>query len=154
MDDLMKKISYLKGYADGVNLENEGNSGKVMIKIIEALDELADTVEQLRLQIDEVDTRLEDTEDIVDILSDEIIDEDEDYDDENDDFDTFDDFEDDDDDDDDSDFFEIECPSCHEDVMIDFDTIDESNTIICPNCKESIELEFDCDCDEDDCDCE
>jgi len=152
MDDLMKKISYLKGYADGVNIESEGNSGKIMVKIIEALDELADTVEQLSLQLDEVDTRLEDTEDIVDILSEEIIDEDDDYDDEDDDFEVFDEF--DDEDDDESDFFEIECPNCHEDVMIDFDTIDECNTIVCPNCKESIELEFECDCDEDDCDCE
>ena len=52
-----------------------------------------------------------------------------------------------------NDYFEIQCPNCGEDVMIDFDMIDDDNAIVCPNCHEEIELEFDCDCDDDDCDC-
>ena len=60
----------------------------------------------------------------------------------------------DDDDLDDMDFFEIECPNCKEDVMIDFDALDEDKGIICPNCNQEIQLEFECDCDsDDDCDC-
>ena len=55
---------------------------------------------------------------------------------------------------DESEFFEIQCPNCGEDVMIDFDTIDEENGIVCPHCHEEIILEFDCDCDCDDCDCD
>ena len=63
------------------------------------------------------------------------------------------------DEDDDMGFFEIQCPSCNEDVMIDFDTLDDEAPIICPNCGEEIELEFDCDCGDDcccgdDCDCD
>ena len=52
-----------------------------------------------------------------------------------------------------NDYFEIQCPNCGEDVMIDFDMIDDDNAIVCPNCHEEIELEFDCNCDDDDCDC-
>ena len=40
------------------------------------------------------------------------------------------------------DYFEIECPNCGEDVMIDFDMIDDDSEIVCPNCHEEIELEF------------
>ena len=64
-----------------------------------------------------------------------------------------DDYDDDDYDSDGNDYFEIQCPNCGEDVMIDFDMIDDDNAIVCPNCHEEIELEFDCDCDDDDCDC-
>ena len=48
-------------------------------------------------------------------------------------------------------FFEIQCPNCNEDVMVDFEGLDDDAPIICPNCREEIELEFDCDCDCDDC---
>ena len=69
------------------------------------------------------------------------------------DYDDSDDYDDDDYDSDGNDYFEIQCPNCGEDVMIDFDMIDDDNAIVCPNCHEEIELEFDCDCDDDDCDC-
>ncbi len=153
MDNYIKKISYLKGLADGLDVAAEGNCGKVLVKLIEALDCLADEVEELSIQTDAIDARLEDNEDVVDMICEDYYDEyfdddddEDDYDDDDDDFDFFDEY--DEDDDFDSDFFEIECPSCHEDVMIDFDTIDENDEIICPNCKEKITLEFECDCDE------
>ncbi len=131
MDNYIKKIAYLKGLAEGLDVESEGNTGKVLVKLIEAIDALADEVEDLAIYADEIDARLEDNEDVVDMICEDYYDE------------YFD-----DDDDMDSDFFEIECPNCHEDVMIDFDTIDDEGEIICPNCKEKIILEFDCDCDE------
>jgi len=152
MDNYIKKIAYLKGLAEGLDVESEGNTGKVLVKLIEAIDALADEVEDLAIYADEIDARLEDNEDVVDMICedyyDEYFDDDDDDDEDYDDDDLFDEFDEFDDDDMDSDFFEIECPSCHEDVMIDFDTIDENDEIICPNCKEKIILEFECDCDE------
>ena len=44
---------------------------------------------------------------------------------------------------DEDEFFEIECPNCGEDVLINFDDIEEG--IVCPHCEEEIELEFDTD---------
>ena len=46
-------------------------------------------------------------------------------------------------DEDDDEYFEIECPNCKEDVLVNFDDID--NGIVCPHCSEEIELEFDTD---------
>ena len=48
-----------------------------------------------------------------------------------------------------NDYFEIQCPNCGEDVMIDFDMIDDDNAIVCPNCHGEIELEFDVDEDDE-----
>ena len=74
------------------------------------------------------------------------------YDLEDDDYDDYD-LEDDDDEDydfedDDMGFFEIHCPNCKEDIMVDFEALDDDAPIICPNCNQEIELEFDCDCDD------
>ena len=47
------------------------------------------------------------------------------------------------------DFFEIECPNCHEDVLIDYDMLDDEKGIVCPNCHEEIDLEIDTDDDDE-----
>lgn len=125
MEDLLKNVAYLKGLAEGLKLEEKSDEGKVLIKIIDCLDELTEAVidiaadqDDLFEQVDAIDEDLADVEDIV-------------YEDE-----------DDDDDDDDFEYFEVECPNCHETVYIDEDYFDEENPIVCPNCDEEIELDF------------
>ncbi len=147
MENLVAKVSYLKGLCDGLAIDESKPEGKLLVNIVSvlndlagALDEVIDAHNELDEKVDEIDRDLADIEEIAY----------EDDDDEDDD-----DFDFDDDDDDafeDMDFFEIECPNCHEDVMIDFDALDADKGIICPNCDQEIELEFDCDC-EDGCDC-
>ena len=99
-----------------------------------SVDDVIDAHDELEEKVDEIDSDLADLEDLA-------------YDDEDDDYDDDDDF-DFDDDLDDMDLFEIECPNCHEDVMVDFDSLDEEKGIVCPNCNQEIELEFECDCDD------
>lgn len=142
MEELIKKVSYLKGFADGLDINDKTDEGKLLKKIIEVLDEMSDAICDLA----------QDHEDLCDQV--EAIDEDlgeleEDF------------YDDDDCDcdcdcDDDLDYFEIECPNCNEVICIseDFFDDDEEKPIICPNCYKEIELDFSCDCDcEDGCDC-
>lgn len=140
MDSLVSKVSYLKGLADGLEFDKNSPEGKLLLSIIDvlsdissAVDGLLDAHEELEEKVDEIDSDLADIEEIA-------------YgeDDENDDDDEF---------DDDMDFFEIECPNCHEDFMVDFDALDEEKGITCPNCNQEIEFEFECDCDDENCDC-
>lgn len=148
MEDLIKKVAYLKGYAEGLDISPKSDEGKLIIKLIDVMAQMADTIEELN-------DRLYDVEDIQDELDETLLavaddlygdDDYEDYDDDG--FDEYDDdFMDEYDDDDElmsggSDYFEIECPNCGEDVMIDFDMIDDDSEIVCPNCHEEIELEF------------
>ena len=150
MEDLIKKVSYLKGYADGLDLSPKSDEGKLIIKLLDVMSEMADTIEELNSRVDDVEDVVDELDDCVLEIADDLYGDDEydDYDDDDDD-DYIDDYDDDDYDSDGNDYFEIQCPNCGEDVMIDFDMIDDDNAIVCPNCHEEIELEFDCDCDDD-----
>ncbi|MBQ5885019.1 MAG: hypothetical protein IIW79_01225, partial [Clostridia bacterium] len=54
----------------------------------------------------------------------------------------------------DEDFYEVECPACHETICLDEDMLCEGE-IECPNCGTDLEFDFDeCDCCGDDCDCD
>ena len=137
MENIGEKISYLKGLAEGLNVSEATNEGKIIKGILEILADLNN-------YISEVDDDLQDTqEEILAIDEDLSILEDEYYDDE------------DDNDcdcgccgDDDDDMFEITCPKCGEEVYVDGETLEEDQDIFCPGCKEIIEFDISCDCDE------
>lgn len=125
-----EKAAYLRGLAEGLNLEADAPATKLFNAIIDLLDDLAlttadleDSVEILNEQVDAVDEDLDELESYV--------------------YDEFDD----EDDDDDDDFFEVECPNCNEVVCVD-EGILEEGSINCPNCNELLEFEIDCDCDD------
>lgn len=138
MEDLLKNVSYLKGLAEGLKLEEKSDEGKVLVKIIDCLDEMAETIYDLAADQDDLFEQVEaideDLSEVEDIVYEDEYDEDED---------DFDDFE----------YFEVECPNCHEVVYIDEDYFGEDKPIVCPNCDEEIELDFS-DIDEDCGDCE
>ena len=125
MEELLKNVSYLKGLAECLTLEEKSDEGKVLIKIIDCLDEIVENMYDLAADqedlFDQVDAIDEDLSEVEDIVYD-----DEEYDDEDDDF----------------EYFEVECPNCHEVVYIDEDYFDDDKPIVCPNCDEEIELDF------------
>ena len=135
MNDISKRASYIKGLADGLNIDNQSNEGKIIVQLLSLVCDMADEIEELKGNISDIDELNEMADDVLDMSKklgdgdyDDLTDDDYDYDDED-------------------DLYEIECPHCHEDVMIEFDMIDEDNSIICPNCHEEIPLEFDFDDD-------
>ncbi len=153
MSELLNKVSYLKGLAEGMNLAEKSDEGKLISKLIEVLSEASDEIEalwarndELEMRIDELDEEMYAAEMDIDAIYDDIegdfdVDEYGEDDDFDDDFlDMY--------DDEDDDLFEIMCPECGEDVVVDFEMLDEEGNIICPNCNKEIELEFDMD-DED-----
>ena len=162
MSDLTNKISYLKGLADGMRIAEKSEEGKLIAQIIEALSDTAEEIEGISSRCDGIDEEIyELNEDNISLNmsvdelfgymdDDESIsfapDEDDYYDDEDDDlFESY--------DEEGDGLFEIQCPECGEDVIVDFDMLDEENNIVCPNCHHDIELEFDIDdSDEDEAD--
>ena len=123
MEELLKNVSYLKGLAEGLKIEEKSDEGKVLTKIIDCLGEMAEAMydiasdqDDLFDQVDAIDEDLSEVEDIV--------------------------YDDDYDDDDDIEYFEVECPNCHETVYVDDDFFDDDSPIVCPNCNEEIELDF------------
>lgn len=137
--DICEKIAYIKGLAEGLNLDETTKEGKILAAVIDLLGDITDEIceiedgcDELMEQIDAVDEDLSAVEDI-------IYGEDED-----------DSCDCDDCCDCDDEVYEIECPACHDTIYLDADMLEDEG-MVCPNCGTELEFDFDCDCDCDDC---
>ena len=89
MEFLMQKVSYLKGLADGLGVDDSSKEGKLLLHIVDALEEFADVLDET------VENQL-DLEEYVNFIDEDLADVEEDIygiDEDDDDFD-YDDFED------------------------------------------------------------
>ena len=125
---ITEKVAYLKGLAEGLNIDTdkskEGKLINVMIGILEEIGLAIEDLEENSLALgEEIDVLSDDLADVEDIVFD---DEDEEEDDEED----FDD-----------DWFEVECPSCDEVLVVDEDALEEGY-IKCPNCGTEYSLDL------------
>ena len=142
MKNLYEEVAYLKGLAEGLEINKETKEGKIINKIVDVLESFADAIVELEEEqidlIDYVESIDENLSDIEDDIYEE--DEDDEY-----------------DEDDEFNYIEMECPNCNEFVEIDEDLLyNEEVDIVCPNCKAVIlSAEDECDCtDECICDCD
>lgn len=134
MMTITEKVAYLKGLAEGMKMDNTTNEGKLMLAIIDALDDIAltvsdleDSMAELSAQVDEIDDDLGNVEE--ELYGDEDECGEEDFDDT---------------------LYEVECPSCGDVICLDEDMLDEGE-IDCPNCGEK--LEFDLEDEDEPCGC-
>ena len=146
---ISEKAAYLKGYMDGLDMDQDSAEGKMIVKIVDLLCDvtkrLADVEETTIAISDELDEIEEDLDAIEDFIMDE------EFDDEDEDFDDFDDdFDDDDEDFEDEGFdfgdeettiYEVTC-ACGNVIAFDEDTLEEGS-IICDVCGETLEFSLD-----------
>ena len=129
--EISEKVAYLKGLAEGMELDTDKKEGKLMAAIIDVLDDIAlelqdieDEQAELSEGLDAVSDDLEDVEDVV-----------------------FEDWDEDDDEyeedelDEDEDCYATTCPTCEETIFFD-DSILEDGEVICPNCGEKLEFDL------------
>ncbi len=114
---ISEKVAYLKGLAEGLNLDTEkSKEGKLISVMIGILEELAMSVEDLEENAlnlgEEIDVLSDDLADVEDVVFDEDEDDTEDYDD---------------------DWFEVECPTCGETLVIDDEAL-AAGEVECPEC--------------------
>ncbi len=144
MGYLSEKAAYLKGLAEGMKLEEKNDEGKMICRIIEALEEFASSIDEINDVVEECEERIDDLDEFATELSDcfsDCCDDDCDCgcDDDDCDCDCCGDF--DDDDLEDVEFYEVRCPHCDEKVYFDEDMIDAGD-LNCPNCGKIIEIEI------------
>ena len=142
---ITENAAYLKGLAEGLKVDESTNEGKLIVKMLELIGEMADKIDMLESANDELYTYMEGmAEDLVNLENDFYGEDEcecEDYSDLNED----------DEDDFDEDFsneeyYEIECPTCGEKICFteDFDL----DNFLCPACGnkiDDVELIDDCD---------
>ena len=137
--NLTEKIAYIKGLAEGLNLDETKPEVKVINAIVELLDDMAYSVadmeelyDELSAQVDEID------QDLADVESDVYDDEDCDC------CDCC------DEEDEEDPFYEVTCGACGQTLNVSEDVLLEGE-IECPNCGELLEFDFSDLFDEDGC---
>ena len=130
---ISEKVAYTKGLFDGMELDTTASKeAKLIASILDILEEVGLSIEDLEEndldlgeEIDVLSDDLADVEDIVYGLDEE---EDEDF---------------------DEDFFEVECPTCEEPIVIDEEALAEG-VVQCPNCGDKFSMDLSDDvCTED-----
>ncbi len=136
---LSGKVQYLRGLADGLNMDGASKEGKLLLAIIDALDEFAKKIDQTEQKIDELDDVVGNIEEDMESLDEILFGEDE-WDEEDDDWD-----EEDDEEDqttireiNDGGFIEYECPHCRSKIYYDAKGFDLSKEHICPDCGKEL----------------
>ena len=156
--NLTERISYIRGLAEGLQLDETKPEVKVLNAIVELLDDMAYSVsdmeelyDELAAQVDEIDQDLADVE--TELYDDEDCDCDCDCCDDDCDCDCCD-FE----EDEDNPFYEVTCGACGQHINVSEDVLLEGE-IECPNCGELLEFDFsdlfeeECGCDDHECSC-
>ena len=128
--EIIEKVAYLKGLAEGMELDTEKKEGKLLAAIIDLLEDIALEIEDLwdgeEELADGLDAVSDDLEDVEELLYDE---EDEDEDEDEEDF------------DEDEDCYATTCPTCEEEIFFD-ESVLEDGEVICPNCGEKLEFDM------------
>ncbi len=140
---IIERVAYLRGLAEGLNLNADKPETKMFNAIMDVLEDLADSTTDLEdviaVMTEQLDAVDEDLAELEEIIYDDICDCDCDCDCE-DDFDL-----------DDCDcgcgcegeeeYYEVECPACGEAICVD-EGILEEGSIDCPKCGEKLEFEI------------
>ncbi len=129
----LERVAYIKGLAEGLELDESTKEGKLLKAIIEVLGDMAedaadleDYVAELSEQVDAVD---EDLSTLEEVVYDELDDEDGcDCD-----CDCCDEW--------DEGLYDVTCPNCKEEIVIDEETLLDGS-IECPNCGEPLEFDL------------
>ena len=122
MGYMKEKVAYLRGLAEGMEIGGD-NQGKLLKLMIETMDEMAASLDDNELSLQELDECIDDIYEELDTIEDYVFEDEED--DEGEDY-----F-------DDEDFVEVECPHCGETVYFDQEML-QGDDLICPNCNETI----------------
>ena len=122
---ISEKVAYLKGLAEGLNLDTEkSKEGKLISVMIGILEEVGLSIEDLEENAlalgEEIDVLSDDLADVESVVYDDEYSEDEDE---------------------DEDFFEAECPNCEEPLIIDDEAL-AAGEIQCPNCETRFALDL------------
>lgn len=120
MQELRKKVAYLRGLMDGMELEEQSKEARIFREMIDVMEKMAEAIDNLQEDYEELEEYLESIDEDLYDLEDEIYDGQEDE----------------DEDDEDENCIEVDCPKCHEVVCFETDILNDEDVIevTCPNC--------------------
>jgi hypothetical protein len=127
MGYLKERVSYIKGLAEGMQISETTNEGKILHALIETMDDFATTVETIEEAQENIYEEMDELHDVLSVIKEDILDDD--FDDECEKF--------------------ILCPSCNKEMDLEeLDFEDDTGVVECPHCHEEVEVEWECSCGE------
>ncbi len=124
--NLSEKAAYIKGLAEGLDLDADKKEVRVIKELLELVSEMASDVEDIGADMVELYDAFEELDQDLGAVEEEVYGDGDDL------------FSD--------DVYEIACPNCQETVVLDEEML-LGGDVVCPSCGEKIEIEI------DDCDC-
>lgn len=121
MKELRKKISYLQGLAEGLDVKSNSKEGRIINGIIEVLGDMANNLDNLGEAHQELETYMEAIDEDLYELESEV-------------------FEDLEEGDNLGQMVEIDCPKCHEPVCFTAEVLGDEDVVevTCPTCNEVV----------------
>lgn len=129
--NITEKVSYIKGLAEGLKLDDATKEGKILLAMLDVLNDIAYQVEDIDSDLNDMAEVVGDLDDAVLELEEEVYGECECGHDHDCDCDC----------DEEEDLYEITCPKCKNSITVDFDVV-ATGGILCPNCGESLEFDL------------
>jgi DNA-directed RNA polymerase subunit RPC12/RpoP len=128
--EILEKVAYMKGLAEGLGLDTKSKEGKLLTVIMDILDDVALELQDLRDEQDELEEGLDAVSEDLNDVETYLYEQDGEY------------MEDDEDDDDDDEVYQTTCPNCEEEIFFD-ETILADGCVECPNCGEKLTFDLD-----------
>ena len=132
--EITEKVAYLKGLMEGMKIDTESNEGKILAA-------MADILEDIGLELEDLWNAQGELEDGLDVVSDDLEDVEDTVYGEDEDDESFNDEYYEDDADEDEDCYATTCPTCEETIYFD-ESVLEDGQVICPNCGEKLEFDL------------
>ncbi len=117
MGNIKERVAYLQGLTQGLNVNNQSAEGKLLINIIDVLDDMAEEFNNIQMVQEDLETYVESMDEDLTDLEEEVY---EDVDSEE--------------------LVEVQCPSCHETVSFDARLLEEDDDleVSCPHCGDTV----------------
>ena len=129
--EITEKVAYLKGLAEGMELDTDKKESKLLSAIIDVLEDIAlelEDIEDEQAELSEgLDAVSDDLEDVEDVVFEDWDEDDDEY--EEDEL------------DEDEDCYATTCPTCEETIYFD-ESVLADGEVICPNCGEKLEFDL------------
>ena len=132
--EITEKVAYLKGLMEGMKIDTESNEGKILAA-------MADILEDIGLELEDLWNAQGELEDGLDVVSDDLEDVEDTVYGEDEDDESFNDEYYEDDADEDEDCYATTCPTCEETIYFD-ESVLEDGEVTCPNCGEKLEFDL------------
>ena len=123
--EILEKVAYLKGLAEGLGLDIEKKEGKLLSVMIDVLEDMALEIRDMQEEQADLEEGLDDLSEVESYLYEEEGEDDAE----------------DEEDDSDGPVYETTCPNCEEEILFDEDILADG-CVVCPNCGEKLEFDL------------